>query len=75
MVKITDLKQIKFFVGQILFHLNKKIEINYLRRDAKVDIRFYFPLEPDMAMVLAEDIPYLLIIPYLEKINFKKAST
>lgn len=66
-VKFADLKQIKFFVGQILSDIdeNNEFEINYLRRSAKVDNSFYFPLEPDMAMVSAEDIELVLPNPSL----------
>lgn len=43
-VKFADVKQTKFFVGQILSDIdeNNEFEINYLRRSAKVDNSFYF---------------------------------
>lgn len=57
-------KQVKHFIGKLLTNnLNGEYEINYLRKSAKVDNTFYFPLEPDLAIVASQDIE--IVIPVL----------
>nr|CAH7751371.1 unnamed protein product [Callosobruchus chinensis] len=60
-------KQIKHFVGEILTDLDENNEycINYMRHSEKIDNNFYFPLEPDMAMVSILDIELVLTRPNL----------
>lgn len=67
LVKFSQKKQILYFVGQILTDVgeNNEYDISYLRRSAKKDNNFYFPLEPDMASVPIQDIELLLPNPSL----------
>lgn len=58
-------KQIKFFIGEILSEANENYEydISYMRKSNKRDNSFFFPLEPDLALVSIIDIELVLPSP------------
>lgn len=58
-------KQSKYFVGEIIDEAAEggDYEISYLRKSAKKDNSFLFPLEPDLALVSPTDIEIVLPQP------------
>lgn len=66
-------KKYKYFIGQLLTDCDPEkdeYDINYLRKSGEFD-GFYFPLEPDMAVVSKNDI-VLKLLPRIRRATTKR---
>lgn len=66
LVKFSQ-KQIKYFVGRLITDIdeNNECDVSYMRQSTQIDNSFYFPLEPDLAVVSISDIELVLPSPSL----------
>ncbi|XP_046963332.1 uncharacterized protein LOC124532470 [Vanessa cardui] len=67
-------KQTKHYIGKLLTNNElDEYDVSYLRKSSKVDNVFYFPLEPDLAIVKKDDIELILPLPKTKKQTKRQA--